>query len=708
MSQSLNKRVCTSMFLVIFVLLTYCQAAHSDTQSPKQLVAARTDKSPVIDGKLDDACWQQASQITDFSFFTLFNWSSIIRQMHNEQTVGRVCYDQNNLYLAFECKVLDMAKFRKRQAETNGKFDYAKGSVIEVFIDTNHDRKTFDRYPLHSNGSFSISVPSDDLFDILNEGYLKSKAVLTDTGFTIESVIPFATLRLRPGTPKIWGFNLRRVHDQNDSIYDANGLYSSWNSTQGKREQNPECFGELAIDEDFSRYFWKIDFSREPQAGDKTIGLRIENQTSRDFNGLLAFSIVPPSGKEANYEKPLLLATSQSQEIVFEHAVSVEDAVAKYKISLTNSSEQACYLVTKKLKVAKRPITAFPQVGKYEVLRGDFHIHTLHSDGYPTARERVLEAWKYGYDTIAITDHANFEEQKVGSYRNYYQTYQDALVLAKSLGIILINGLETGIINDEHYVALGFSTKYESKDEAYWELTENAQHAFYQDRLRDVKKAGGLVIYAHPGEGLQKHTLWGVEKGLIQGVEVFNAFMDAYYQSPHGNRWFNGVLCYPDAFKRALKYDLAIIASSDAHGFRGEIEKPVGQMPALLPTTLLFVKERSEKGVMDAIRYRRTVAWFGGMLWGREKLLADLINNVVKVKYTEDEGKNGWLRIQNLGPVALKAMLPAHLMNEEVEIDPYNEVLLKCIPTRDTFSIRWGNIWISPTENLITTYKPAY
>ena len=40
--------------------------------------------------------------------------------------------------------------------------------------------------------------------------------------------------------------------------------------------------------------------------------------------------------------------------------------------------------------------------------------------------------------------------------------------------------------------------------------------------------------------------------------------------------------------------------------------------------------------------------------------------------------------------------------NEQVEIDPYSEVLLECTPTSETISIRWENIWISPPENLIT------
>ena len=58
--------------------------------------AVRTDTPPVIDGKLDDACWSQANVATDFTDYR-------IEQPAKEQTFVRVLYDDENLYIAFEC-----------------------------------------------------------------------------------------------------------------------------------------------------------------------------------------------------------------------------------------------------------------------------------------------------------------------------------------------------------------------------------------------------------------------------------------------------------------------------------------------------------------------------------------------------------------------------------------------------------------------------
>ncbi|MDP7238678.1 MAG: DUF6067 family protein, partial [Candidatus Latescibacteria bacterium] len=106
----------------------------------------------------------------------------------------------------------------------------------------------------------------------------------------------------------------------------------------------PGRFGDLVLDADLSRFYWRVDFVREPQPGDKTIAVRMENQTGRDFSGRLTLSITRPDGTKANYEKKLALEADQAKEVVFEHAVSVRDAEAKYKISLSDSSGRVCYL----------------------------------------------------------------------------------------------------------------------------------------------------------------------------------------------------------------------------------------------------------------------------------------------------------------------------------------------------------------------------
>jgi len=328
----------------------------------------------------------------------------------------------------------------------------------------------------------------------------------------------------------------------------------------------------------------------------------------------------------------------------------------------------------------KRPMHVFPRVGEYEVLCGDFHIHTPHSDGRLTGPERVLEAWRYGYDAIAITDHGN------------YKAYAEALPLAKSLGLILLRGLETGVHGKEHMVVIGISGDYGPRNPHHWAEKEGEERVFYQDQLRRIARDGGIVIQAHPHVGFREPLRWGIEQGIVRGVEVKNGVVGSGWATVETH----GTWCYPWGFDWALEHNLAVFANSDTHAARGESDQPI---------TLVFVKERTDKGVLDAVRGGRTVAWFNGMLWGRADLVSDLVQSLVNVRHTADENGSRWLRIENRGPVALKALLQAECTSDEsIEIGPYEEALVNCDELQDTVSIRWENIWTSPKENLLTAH----
>ena len=68
----------------------------------------------------------------------------------------------------------------------------------------------------------------------------------------------------------------------------------------------------------------------------------------------------------------------------------------------------------------------FPRVGAYQVLRGDFHMHTVNSDGKLTTRERMEESHRMGYDVIAVTDHGTMRACRL------------AKALGEPLGMIVI------------------------------------------------------------------------------------------------------------------------------------------------------------------------------------------------------------------------------------------------------------------------------
>ncbi|MGB9587366.1 MAG: hypothetical protein ACPL7O_04230 [Armatimonadota bacterium] len=346
-----------------------------------------------------------------------------------------------------------------------------------------------------------------------------------------------------------------------------------------------------------------------------------------------------------------------------------------FAISLAGSHLPAEQAAQNNLPVT-RP-TEFPRVGKYEVLCGDFHMHTINSDGKLTTRERVEESARMGYHLIAITDHRTTRSYTIAKY------------VGEQLGLVVLRGIETGVKGAEHINAIGFSSQYEPTDSHSWSDAPNGDTVYYRDELKEIADCGGFVIYNHPHVGFREPVEWGVREGIIQGIEVKN---DVVGEGWNTVAW-NGRHCYPDAFDYALKHNLTIFANTDAHDKRNA-------NPAV---TLVLSEARTPSAVMEALRARRTVAWFDGVLWGREDILTDLIRACVKVSLSKDREGNTFANIENQSPVALTAVIDG-VSAESVEIPPYQAISIPSTMDGNEVRIKWTNLWVSPTENLEITH----
>ena len=323
--------------------------------------------------------------------------------------------------------------------------------------------------------------------------------------------------------------------------------------------------------------------------------------------------------------------------------------------------------------LASRP-HSFPRVGNYEVLCGDFHMHTINSDGGLTTRERVEESYAMGYDVISVTDHGKTKAYRIAKY------------VGEPLGLVVLRGIETGINGKEHMNVIGVSDVYVPTNSHQWSEQPGGKTVFYQDELHKIAKCGGYVIYNHPHVGFREPVEWGTKEGIIQGIEVKNDVV--------GNAWntinSNGIYCYPNGFEYGLQKNLTLFANTDAHGKRNE-------NPAV---TLLLSEARTPEAVMDALRARRTAAWFDGMLWGREPLLTDLLKASVGIS---KDGNS--ISLENRSPVMLKGVIEGST-EKRFELPAYQKVAIEWSGS-DTAVIRWDNVWTSPTTNLKTQVSLA-
>jgi hypothetical protein len=221
---------------------------------------------------------------------------------------------------------------------------------------------------------------------------------------------------------------------------------------------------------------------------------------------------------------------------------------------------------------SRQPIT----VGAYQVLSGDFHVHAFVGDGGIPPWMLQRHAARVGLDVIAITNHNQTLAGRLGRSS------------AQRLGPLVLVGEEiTG--RDYHLIGIGIERPVD------W-------HQSARSAIADVHAQGGVAIAAHPMHGFNGYD--AVALADLDGVEA--AHRDALSSAM--------ALQFEEFYQRALarNEEIAAIGSSDFH-----TSGPMG-----LCRTYLLVRERSEVGVIEAIRDGRTVGRCeSSRLWGRSELV---------------------------------------------------------------------------------------
>ena len=197
---------------ILGVLLT---ATALGALEPDGLVCAgRTAVAPVLDGALDDVCWQQTIELTPF---VLMNQ----RDLASEQTRAYVTWDDAALYLAFRCEesCLDpvnnqLAAFKAKAAEKDSDAIYNDDVSWSSSILAG-DRKAILDLCVNAAGTVTDTKASgDDPWSCRDRTweYGGKLAARTYPGFwVVELAIPFASLGGPPQPGAAWRLCLGRV-----------------------------------------------------------------------------------------------------------------------------------------------------------------------------------------------------------------------------------------------------------------------------------------------------------------------------------------------------------------------------------------------------------------------------------------------------------------------------------------------------------------
>jgi hypothetical protein len=209
-------------------------ASNADATSagPPLLDAVRlTGGEPTIDGRLDDAAWEQAPIARDFVQF-----EPAEGEPATERTEARVLYGPDAIFVAiraFESAPDSIAGQLTRRDQ------WSYSDQVAVLIDSYFDRRTAFQFAVNPVGVKTDIYHFDDTNENWNWDAVWDVATALDgEGWSAEFRIPYSQLRFRAGSEQTWGVNFVRKIARR-------GEQAVWAPTRRSESAIVSRFGEL-------------------------------------------------------------------------------------------------------------------------------------------------------------------------------------------------------------------------------------------------------------------------------------------------------------------------------------------------------------------------------------------------------------------------------------------------------------------------------
>ena len=233
------KQVLILIGVVAFCFNTYVYAFKTDGDTlkntwdkPKRIfVTSRlTGERPVIDGKLDDACWKIGKWVGNFT-----QWVPNEGAKPSMPTELKIFYDNRNIYVAIRAFDYEPEKIARKA----GRRDEVTGDVVGVTFDSYHDHRTGFEFDVTAAGQkidLLLTNPMNTDFNWNAVWYAKTG--LEDSAWTAEMEIPLSQLRYSSDYVQVWGFHCWRWIDRLQEE-------SDWEPQSSKGPGILYLFGEL-------------------------------------------------------------------------------------------------------------------------------------------------------------------------------------------------------------------------------------------------------------------------------------------------------------------------------------------------------------------------------------------------------------------------------------------------------------------------------
>ncbi|OQB31579.1 MAG: hypothetical protein BWY08_00369 [Bacteroidetes bacterium ADurb.Bin174] len=341
-----------------------------------------------------------------------------------------------------------------------------------------------------------------------------------------------------------------------------------------------------------------------------------------------------------------------------------------------------------------REIINIPEVNGYQVLKCDFHTHTVFSDGQVWPTIRVQEAWEGGLDAMAVTDHAERQRHEDFIKIDRNASYELIEELSKKNNIILIRGAEISRQTPPGHFNAIFIEDASSliKDNANEKDLEAIMKAFEQD---------AFIFWNHPG--------W---KPNVKGSYEWIPFVEELYKKNalHGIEVINGFGFHMKALDWCIDKGLTVLGNTDAHNLIGR-GYDLSEEYVHRTMTLVMVKERTPESVREALKAGRTVAWASKYLVGKEEHVKNLVNACVKLlpSHFSQENQNGtktnFYEIQNNSDLYFELELTSGKGTKKITLYPMSSQLISAEAGQQSISYDVTTSYVRSDKHLNISFS---
>lgn len=273
---------------------------------------------------------------------------------------------------------------------------------------------------------------------------------------------------------------------------------------------------------------------------------------------------------------------------------------------------------------AKRQTLNIPDVNGFKVLKCDFHMHTVFTDGHVWPNVRIQEAWREGLDAISYTEHMEYNPHSADVKVDHNRSHDLAIELAKENNILLVKGTEvTRQTPPGHFNALFIQDANTLVSDNDSKLDQEAIDKAYAQKA--------FIFWNHPG--------WKATQ--VPGSYEWIDFVEKMYNEKklHGIEVVNGLGFHKKALDWALDRNLTIIGNTDIHNLIAH-DYNIGAPGVHRTMTLVMAKDRSAAAIREALDAGRTVVWSSDYLFGKEEHVRNLVNASISVSPAYHEKTN--------------------------------------------------------------------